>query len=105
MCVCLCVCVCLSLCVSVCVCVYLCVCVCVCVCVPVCVSFCVPCLLGAAAAIGGGRSVVLPVGSTGSCSLGAPSARPVQVLGERALLQAWKDERGFLVSSAQWPCS
>ena len=86
---CVCVCLCVSLCVFVCV-------LCVCVCVPVCVSFCVPCLLGAAAPTGGGRSVVLPVGSTGSCSLGAPSARPVQVLRERALLQAWKDERASL---------
>ena len=117
-CVCLYLCVCVSVCVSLCVCVpvslcvcvYLCVsvCVCVCVCMSVCVSVClyvsvsvcvcfhVPCLLRAAAAIGDGHSVVLPVGSTGSCSLGPPSTRPVQVLEERALLQAWKDERASL---------
>ena len=100
-CVCLCLCVCVSVCVSVCVCVCVwdcvspCVCVCVCVCqclyvcvcapvcvsvfvcvcVSVCVCFHVPCLLGAAAAIGDGRSVVLPVGSTG-CLLSGCSLRP-----------------------------
>ena len=83
--VCVSVCVCVSVSVRVCVCLCVSLCVCVCVCVPVCVSFCVPCLLGAAAPTGDGRAVVLPVGSTGSCSLGAPSARPVQALGERTV--------------------
>ena len=93
-CVCMCVCVCVlcffniysqSVFVCLCVCVCLCVSVFVCVCVCVCVSFCVPCLLGTVAAIGGGRSVVLLVGSTGSFSLGPPSTCPVQALGESAV--------------------
>lgn len=117
MCLCVSVCVCARLCVSV-VCVCVCVCVCLFVCVYVCVyvSVCVcvylpvrsrvPCLLGGAAAIGDGHSVVTPVGSTG-CLISGSSLHPPRpgLRGERCLLQAWKDERGFPVSSAQWPCS
>ena len=75
-----------------------------CVCVPVCAH--VPRLLGAAAAIRGGRSVVMPAGSTGCLLSGSALRRPgTGPRGERCLLRAWKDERTFPVSSAQWPCS
>ena len=106
-CVCVCVCVCVSLCVSVCVtcvCVYVCVsvsvyvCVCMCVCgrpcVCLCVSVCVcvcPCVLVSRAF----SKLQLPseAGARWSrrwralaaCSLGPPSAHPVQALGESAV--------------------
>ena len=45
-------------------------------------------------------------GALAACSLGLPSAGPVQALGESAVCSGpGRDERTFPVSSAQWPCS